>query len=474
MNQKPLIIRDEIHGDITLGWVERAVVDHPSFQRLRNIKQLGLAEYVFPCATHTRFQHSLGAAFLARQYFDSLLETVPEWDFVAKDPFESTEFLAAQTKECFAAVASDKASRNYWATVSTLAGMLHDLGHGPWSHTFEYLDLRQDFGGPVARLRGAVRAYFDRADSVSEKLAHEDISILYLYRILSDLAESGEVPDALCYFLPVALLIHKRMWGFNLRALFEAEVNETLGEAGVTGGTRMLQLLAPLISGPFDVDRADYIQRDGRNCGVSIGGIEWKRIVRKVVPCLARQSGGPTEVVLVSNLRNQHVLDDFIFSLFQMYAQVYLHPKIVAFEEEVRRELSQGVVAQSERPVVSFDLHQSFSDEGFMHWLEKHYGTRNIRATLFRQSGKRFQSVGLPDEMGAVAGLPKAGYRSVASHERWMLKDPLEVFLYSNAGEGKTSAVVRWKDCSPIANHFQSIRHSSEIWIRPEPILPTS
>ncbi len=472
MNQKPLIIRDEIHGDITLGWVERAVVDHPSFQRLRSIKQLGLAEYVFPCATHTRFQHSLGAAFLARQYFDSLLETVPEWDFVASS-FQSTEFLAAETKECFSAVASDSASRSFWATVSTLAGMLHDLGHGPWSHTFEYLDLKQDFTGPVSELQGAVRAYFDRAKSLGENLHHEDISVLYLYRILTDLARSGDVPNALCFFLPVALLVNKRMLEFNFRDSFEREVNDTLGKFGVIGGNRMLQLLAPLISGPFDVDRADYLQRDGRNCGVSLGGIEWKRIVRKVVPCLVRRPDGRTGVVLVSNLRTQHVLDDFIFSLFQMYAQVYLHPKIVAFEEEVRRELGQGLV-QSERPVVTFELHQSFSDEGFMLWLETQFGAKNIRSTLFRQSGKRFQSVGLPDEMGAAAGLPKAGYRSVASHERWMLSDPLEVFLYSNAGEGKTSAVARWKDCSPIANHFQSIRHSSEIWIRPEPILPTS
>lgn len=472
MNQKPLIIRDEIHGDITLGWVERAVVDHPCFQRLRTIKQLGLAEYVFPCATHTRFQHSLGAAFLARQYFDSLLESVPEWDFVAKS-FQSTEFLAAETKECFSAVAKDPTSRAYWATVSTLAGMLHDLGHGPWSHTFEFLDLRQDFGPQVACLQGPLRAYFEQAKSRAEKLHHEDISVLYLYRILMDLTESGEVPSALRFFLPVALLVNKRMLGDTLRDSFEAEVEIVLAEAGVSGGNRMLQLLSPLISGPFDVDRADYVQRDGRNCGVSLGGIEWKRIVRKVIPCLVRRPGTSTGVVLVSNLRNQHVLDDFIFSLFQMYAQVYLHPKIVAFEEEVRRELNQGL-AHNERPVVSFELHQSFSDEGFMFWLEKHFGAKNIRATLFRQSGKRFQSVGLPDGLGGTAGLPKVGYRSVASHERWMLKDPLEVFLYSNAGEGVASTVARWKDCSPIANHFQSIRHSSEIWIRPEPNLPTS
>ena len=97
-----------------------------------------------------------------------------------------------------------------------------------------------------------------------------------------------------------------------------------------------------MISGPFDVDRMDYIQRDGRNCGVSIGGIEWRRIVRKLIPCLAEhpgQNNKPRNVVLISNIKTQHVLDDFIFSLFQMYAQVYMHPKIVAIEETIRGAL---------------------------------------------------------------------------------------------------------------------------------------
>ena len=58
--KKPLVLRDEIHGDMSFDPLVRCVVDHEGFQRLRYIKQLGLGEYVFPCATHTRFQHSLG------------------------------------------------------------------------------------------------------------------------------------------------------------------------------------------------------------------------------------------------------------------------------------------------------------------------------------------------------------------------------------------------------------------------------
>src|SRR5690606_12591343 len=132
-----------------------------------------------------------------------------------------------------------------------------------------------------------------------------------------------------------------------------------------------------------------------RNCGVPIGAVEWRRIVRKVMPCLAKHSseaGEPSDVVLVSHFKNQHVLDDFIFSLFQMYTQVYLHPKIVAFEEQIRRELDRCLPSKK-RPSMTLDLHASLSDERFRVWLENEFGARGIRRTLFRNRDSRFQVV---------------------------------------------------------------------------------
>ncbi len=472
MSSKHLIIRDEIHGDIRLEGAPRAVVDHPSFQRLRYIKQLGLAEYVFPSATHTRFQHSLGAAWLAQDYFESLTETWPTWDFAFEGKVGETRFRAKETRDVVAQVAGHPASKAYWATVATLSGMLHDVGHGPWSHTFEYMDLPQDFRQPVSRLSGVVRAYFDALEQGGRRIWHEDVSILYVHRILQDLEQSGEVPDALGYFLPIAILVNKRMLG-DLAAEFVAELEGILTSRGLRGGMKMVHLLSPLISGPFDVDRADYIQRDGRNCGVPLGGIEWRRIVRKLMPCLADHANDrkePSDVVLVSHMKNQHVLDDFIFSLFQMYAQVYLHPKTVAFEEIIKRELAAKT--PSPKPTVDFALHESLSDEAFRLWMEKEFRA-NIRQTLFRQPGHRFQVVGLPVGKGKEAGLDQAGYWVVDTQDRPMMKDGAGVFLFSSAGEpgtgkGGASIVVPWRVASPIAHHFQSINHSSEVWIRPE------
>src|SRR5690242_5768851 len=68
------IITDPIHGDIRLSELERRLVDSPSFQRLRRVKQLGSTHLVYPGATHTRFSHSLGAVVAAQMLFDIVLE----------------------------------------------------------------------------------------------------------------------------------------------------------------------------------------------------------------------------------------------------------------------------------------------------------------------------------------------------------------------------------------------------------------
>ncbi|MBY0370926.1 HD domain-containing protein [bacterium] len=463
---KPLILRDEIHGDISLGHVARAVVDHPSFQRLRYIKQLGLAEFVFPCATHTRFQHSLGAAHLAGQYYESLVETWPTWEFEYEREVDGTQFLVRETRQCVTEIAQNRKSREFWEQVTILAAMLHDVGHGPWSHTFEYLDLPQNFQDRIALLSGPVRKFFDQSEKQGRRIYHEEVSLLYIHEILSDLERLGHVADALGFFLPVAVLVNKRILSGDLGPAVQSELESSLRARGIAGGMPMLRLLAPLISGPFDVDRADYIQRDGRNCGVSLGGIEWDRIVRKLMPCLARHAndrGEPSDVVLVSHLRTQHVLDDFIFSLFQMYTQVYLHPKTVAFEEQVRREL-ETKLPQSGRPEVTFDLHKSLSDESFRIWLEEKLDASRIRGTLFRQPGFRFGVVGLPVGLGEGQGLAQAGYQKMLPANRPMLKDSVGVFLFS----ASAGLVVPWKAASPVAENFSSIQHSSEIWIRPQ------
>lgn len=102
-------IRDSIHGSISLSHAELQLIDHPAFQRLRNIKQLGFADLAFPGATHSRYSHSLGAMEMATRIFDNLF-----------GPGDIEPYLLAQMRQTL-----------------RLAVLLHDLGHAPLSHTME-------------------------------------------------------------------------------------------------------------------------------------------------------------------------------------------------------------------------------------------------------------------------------------------------------------------------------------------------
>lgn len=469
--QKPLSIRDEIHGDITFDPTLKQVIDHPYFQRLRYIKQLGLAEYVFPCATHTRFQHSLGASYLAGQYFDTMLRGWLHSPFHFEGRCGKTRFYSQRTRSALEKVASDRRSREFWWQAASLGGLLHDIGHGPWSHTFEYLELDQDFSETTSRMDGAVGKYFADIAKSKTHLSHEDISIVYIFNLLSELETEGTLRDALRFFLPVSLLINKRMANGKFRAEMEEELKDVLRDFEYEGGVDTHKLIRPMISGPFDVDRMDYIQRDGRNCGVSIGGIEWRRIVTKLIPVLADHTGNKGEskdVVLISNIKNQHVLDDFIFSLFQMYAQVYMHPKIVGVEEITKRLLVERV-GKRKGPKVTFELHKSLSDDKFRWMLTEDFGVPEIESILQRRPEASFHVARFPPDSGAEKELRKHGFSLIDTLDRPMMKDSLGLFLFSLFKEktGKGSYFIKpWADVSPIAQQFFKINYSPKIWLQ--------
>ena len=103
------IVVDPVHGQIQLSPEEWRVVDTPSFQRLRNIKQLQFGHLVYPNATHTRFAHSLGVCHIMRRVLNSF-----------SDPAES--------------LTNDKKSE------LRLAALVHDIGHYPYSHLLEGVD----------------------------------------------------------------------------------------------------------------------------------------------------------------------------------------------------------------------------------------------------------------------------------------------------------------------------------------------
>jgi putative nucleotidyltransferase with HDIG domain len=123
-------IFDKIHGMIVLTPLMLAFIDTPEFQRLRQIKQLGTAQFIFPTANHTRFDHSIGVAHLARTMATHLKLSDKEVELIS------------------------------------LAGLLHDIGHGPLSHSFDkfleesgQMELTKHEDRSIAIIRMMVKKY---------------------------------------------------------------------------------------------------------------------------------------------------------------------------------------------------------------------------------------------------------------------------------------------------------------------------
>ena len=112
-------IRCPIHGFIAFSDWEREVINHPAFQRLRRIRQLAWTDQVYPGATHTRFEHSLGVMHIASQLFDALVRSSSE---LLKSAYRFTPDDIKRDKQ-----------------IVRFTALLHDTGHGPFSHAAEDL-----------------------------------------------------------------------------------------------------------------------------------------------------------------------------------------------------------------------------------------------------------------------------------------------------------------------------------------------
>ncbi|MBR4447080.1 HD domain-containing protein [Methanobrevibacter sp.] len=180
MSEKKKFIRDSVYGDIILKNFEVKIMDMPQFQRLRRIKQLGLISLVYPGATHTRFEHCVGTMNLGSKLAEEL--------DLSNDEIELIRASA----------------------------LLHDIGHGPFSHVSE---------GVLS-------------------VPHEEFSKFVITKTsMKDLLEE------------------------------KFDVNEIVDI--ITGKGH----LGPIVSGELDVDRMDYLLRDSHNTGVSYGIIDYERLI---------------------------------------------------------------------------------------------------------------------------------------------------------------------------------------------------
>lgn len=230
-------IADPVHRSIRFSQVEKEVIDTPTFQRLRRIRQLAGAHLVYPSAQHSRFEHSIGAMHIAGLAGESLL---------SKGYIDNAEVVQDLR----------------------LAALLHDIGHGPFSHLFE------------------------EVLEFHSKTSHE---------------------------------------GMGKRIIAESEISDVLGRHGhgvdlisrLSFASPKVTFLNEIISGGLSADLMDYLPRDGLFTGAEYAKVDYYRIVNSLEVWKNR---------LAINKSALNSLESMLISRYEMFKAVYFHKTVRAAE----------------------------------------------------------------------------------------------------------------------------------------------
>ena len=252
MANKRKIINDPVFGFLNIpNELVFDVMQHPYVQRLGRIRQLGLSNFVYPGAMHSRFLHSLGAMHLMQEGIASLRKKGVE--------ISDSESTAAQ-----------------------IAILLHDIGHGPFSHVLEH--------------------------TLVEGITHEEISLLMMEQINRDLTAPNQQRT-----------IDNRGVLDEAIAIFRDHYRR--------------HFLHQLISSQLDVDRMDYLCRDSFFTGVQEGRVASERLLKML---------NVVDDRLVIEQKGIYSVEKFLVARRLMYWQVYLHKTSVAAEQLLIAVLSRA------------------------------------------------------------------------------------------------------------------------------------
>lgn len=249
--------RDPIHGLIPLNNAEREIIDSEVFQRLRYIRQLGTSFKVYHGAEHTRFGHSIGVMHLVGKVFDSLEPRLNELG-ITNNQYKKLKQTAR------------------------IAGLLHDIGHAPFSHVGE----NKKYG------------LFQELEDVDGKQreGHEVYSRLIVKNILGKLINDLFAP---------------------LEITAEDVLSILLGKTS----DKHLRFVDDILSGQLDADKMDYLLRDSHYCGVQYGRYDIHKFLNSLTICPS--DSDEWQLGLTSDGIN--VAEEFIFARYWMFLQVYFH-----------------------------------------------------------------------------------------------------------------------------------------------------
>ena len=275
-------LRDPVHGFIHRTSLEQEIIDTAVLQRLRRIRQLAMASLVYPGAVHTRFEHSLGVMHLTGRIAQRIVDDAEEVRLVR------------------------------------LAGLLHDVGHGPFSHVSEEL-LDKFCDRQALRVPNGVQA-------------HE----LVTREIIRRNPELG-------------------------RKLSERD-RELI--VGLLCGSRGDRLLTDIVSGPLDADKQDYLLRDSYYCGVKYGVYDIDRLL-ETLEVLDDRDGR----VLAISQDGVHALEQFVLAKYYMNTQVYRHRVRLITDAMLVRAVELGIL-EDKIDYLSRLYQYDGTDDFLSRWLE--------------------------------------------------------------------------------------------------------
>ncbi|MBU1126028.1 MAG: HD domain-containing protein [Patescibacteria group bacterium] len=270
-------IRDPVHARIPFNEIERGVIDHPFVQRLRYISQLSfLLSYVYPSGVHDRFSHALGAMHVAGRLFSRL---------IASSSIFSLRFSQDEIERIRQTV--------------RLAGLLHDIGHGPFSHSSESVfPLWQKL--PLNHDWWKVQ--------YNEQAHHEDYSVL----LIQIMAQEGILGEDMAQ--DIASLVH----GGVRPSSFFLELEKRT--------PTLHAILKSIISGTIDCDRMDYLLRDSYFCGVTYGHFDLDWLISSMG--IGEKDG---HLILTLHENGVRAFEDMLLARYHMIDQVYFHKTKAGF-----------------------------------------------------------------------------------------------------------------------------------------------
>jgi len=306
----PVVIRDPIHDLIRIECpfaVE--VINSQPMQRLRRVKHLGLAHLVYPGAEHSRFSHSLGVFHLAQLAMETMNQNMRALG--KEGGFSETQ-----------------------KTLVRLTALLHDVGHGPFSHMFER--VAKDCLGKTA---------FNHERWTEKIILEHPVVSDILNRASDELYEGKSITE-------------------DIRKILN--------------GIYKPDYVVDLLSSQMDVDRFDYLLRDSFFAGCHYGELDYQWIFRCMVLAsppgrgqIQSQNTENTEatpanrILAVDNLKGRNCIEEYILGRHFMYIHLYYHKTIVAAERMLHSILKRAVylIKQSQKALMEMETTGKAVDE---------------------------------------------------------------------------------------------------------------